>query len=110
VTRQRRAGGANPPVGDPVQRPTLLPPLEEHVEWQARALCAETDPEVFFPENGGSTRAAKTVCRACEVRTTCLTYALAHGERFGVWGGLSERERRQLNKTAPDSDIGDAVA
>jgi WhiB family redox-sensing transcriptional regulator len=68
--------------------------------WQDRALCAQTDPEAFFPEKGGSTREAKKVCRACEVRAECLEYALAHDERFGIWGGLSERERRRLKRGA----------
>ncbi len=68
--------------------------------WQERALCAQTDPEAFFPEKGGSTREAKKVCLGCEVRGDCLEYALAHDERFGIWGGLSERERRRLKKEA----------
>jgi len=66
--------------------------------WQDRALCAQTDPEAFFPEKGGSTREAKKVCRGCEVRAECLEYALEHDERFGIWGGLSERERRRLKR------------
>jgi WhiB family transcriptional regulator, redox-sensing transcriptional regulator len=66
--------------------------------WQERALCAQTDPEAFFPEKGGSTREAKKVCTGCEVRAECLEYALEHDERFGIWGGLSERERRKLKK------------
>ena len=68
--------------------------------WQEQALCAETDPEAFFPEKGGSTREAKKVCLTCEVRSECLDYALAKDERFGIWGGLSERERRRLKKSA----------
>jgi WhiB family redox-sensing transcriptional regulator len=68
--------------------------------WQERALCAQTDPEAFFPEKGGSTREAKKVCAGCEVRGECLEYALAHDERFGIWGGLSERERRKLKRRA----------
>ncbi|AQP45010.1 transcription factor WhiB [Tessaracoccus flavus] len=68
--------------------------------WQAEALCAQTDPEAFFPEKGGSTREAKRVCLSCTVRTECLEYALAHDERFGIWGGLSERERRKLKRAA----------
>ncbi len=67
-------------------------------QWQDRALCAQTDPEAFFPEKGGSTREAKKICLGCEVRTECLEYALAHDERFGIWGGLSERERRRLKR------------
>lgn len=70
----------------------------EVLSWQERALCAQTDPEAFFPEKGGSTREAKKVCQACEVRVECLEYALAQDERFGIWGGLSERERRRLKK------------
>ncbi|GEL45170.1 hypothetical protein CHO01_02860 [Cellulomonas hominis] len=66
--------------------------------WQERALCAQTDPEAFFPEKGGSTREAKKVCTGCEVRAECLEYALANDERFGIWGGLSERERRKLKR------------
>ncbi len=68
--------------------------------WRLDGLCAETDPEAFFPEKGGSTREAKKICVGCEVRSECLEYALAHDERFGIWGGLSERERRKLKKRA----------
>jgi WhiB family transcriptional regulator, redox-sensing transcriptional regulator len=69
-------------------------------DWQERALCAQTDPEAFFPEKGGSTREAKRICGGCEVRAECLEYALANDERFGIWGGLSERERRRLRRAA----------
>ena len=72
----------------------------EEPDWQERALCAQTDPEAFFPEKGGSTREAKRICSGCEVRAECLEYALAHDERFGIWGGLSERERRRLRRAA----------
>ncbi|WP_199584442.1 WhiB family transcriptional regulator [Blastococcus sp. TF02A-30] len=64
--------------------------------WRQAALCAETDPEAFFPEKGGSTREAKRVCTGCPVQAQCLEFALANDERFGIWGGLSERERRRL--------------
>jgi WhiB family redox-sensing transcriptional regulator len=67
-------------------------------DWQERALCAQTDPEAFFPEKGGSTREAKRICAGCEVRAECLEYALTFDERFGIWGGLSERERRRLKR------------
>jgi WhiB family redox-sensing transcriptional regulator len=69
-------------------------------QWQENALCSQTDPEAFFPEKGGSTREAKRICTGCEVRDECLEYALAHDERFGIWGGLSERERRRLKRSA----------
>ncbi len=74
----------------------MVDPAEE--QWQDRALCAQTDPEAFFPEKGGSTREAKRICLGCEVRGECLEYALANDERFGIWGGLSERERRRLKR------------
>jgi WhiB family redox-sensing transcriptional regulator len=72
----------------------------EAQEWQERALCAQTDPEAFFPEKGGSTRDAKRICADCEVKAECLEYALENDERFGIWGGLSERERRRLRRAA----------
>jgi WhiB family redox-sensing transcriptional regulator len=68
--------------------------------WQDQALCAQTDPESFFPEKGGSTREAKRICVGCEVKQECLEYALLQDERFGIWGGLSERERRRLKRNA----------
>ena len=64
--------------------------------WWFAGLCGQTDPELFFPEKGGSVRAAKAVCAGCPVHAECLEYALAHDERYGVWGGTSERERRRL--------------
>ena len=76
----------------------VLDTPHEVLSWQERALCAQTDPEAFFPEKGGSTREAKKVCLTCDVRGDCLQYALTHDERFGIWGGLSERERRRLRR------------
>jgi len=73
---------------------------DDEQDWQERALCAQTDPEAFFPEKGGSTREAKRICSGCEVKAECLEFALAHDERFGIWGGLSERERRRLKRRA----------
>lgn len=68
--------------------------------WQAEAQCARTDPDAFFPEKGGSTRDAKKVCLGCPVRAECLEYALEKKEPHGIWGGLSERERRRLKERA----------
>jgi WhiB family redox-sensing transcriptional regulator len=62
------------------------------------ANCQGVDPEFFFPERGESTKEAKAVCRACDVQEECLEYSLANKERFGIWGGLSERERRRLRR------------
>jgi len=78
--------------------PELPQPEQLYPPWMDLGACAETDPEAFFPEKGGSTREAKKVCRGCEVQAECLEYALEHDERFGIWGGLSERERRRLKR------------
>jgi hypothetical protein len=74
------------------------PLLGDDPPWQEAALCAQADPEAWFPEKGQPTLPAKTVCRSCPVTAECLEYALANDERFGVWGGLSERERRRLKR------------
>lgn len=73
-------------------------PADTAQRWQERANCLGVDPDLFFPERGASTREAKGVCRGCEVRVECLEYALDHGEKFGIWGGLSERERRRVRR------------
>ena len=80
-----------------VRRPQPAEEEDAH-GWQSDALCAQTDPEAFFPEKGGSTRDAKRICTSCDVRDQCLEYALQNDERFGIWGGLSERERRRLRR------------
>jgi len=74
----------------------LLTP--EQPTWQRKANCMGVDPDLFFPERGASTREAKEVCRGCVVREDCLEYALANGEKFGIWGGMSERERRRVRR------------
>jgi WhiB family redox-sensing transcriptional regulator len=83
-----------------------IQPLDHNVDmqdaedrrWQERANCLGVDPDLFFPERGASTKEAKAVCNGCEVRMECLEYALRHGEKFGIWGGMSERERRRLRR------------
>lgn len=69
-------------------------------DWRQSALCAQTDPEQFFPAKGESTRPAKKVCQSCPVTQECLNEALANDARDGVWGGLSVRERRKLKRRA----------
>lgn len=69
-----------------------------HQAWQRKANCMGVDPDLFFPERGSSTREAKEVCRGCVVREECLEYAVTYGEKFGIWGGLSERERRKIRR------------
>ncbi|MFF3643431.1 WhiB family transcriptional regulator [Streptomyces sp. NPDC002564] len=66
--------------------------------WEVDALCAQTDPELWFPEIGQSSRAAKQICATCPVRANCLDYALARTHLTGIWGGLSERERWMLRR------------
>lgn len=79
-------------------------------EWIARANCRGVDPELFFPERGASTREPKAVCRECEVRRECLTMAMNTGERHGIWGGMSERERRRLRRKLGVTVVEDSVA
>lgn len=68
-------------------------------EWMMSGPCSQADPEAWYPEKGGSTRVAKSICwTRCPVREQCLAYALDHDERFGVWGGHSERERHRLKR------------
>lgn len=92
IQRTRRAGDS-----DGVPEPARLFVVRD---WTEDALCAQTDPEAFFPEKGQSTRNAKGICRQCPVRAECLTWALDNNERFGVWGGLSEQERDGLRRRA----------
>lgn len=65
-------------------------------EWTRRALCAEVDPDIFFPEVGDDVEKVKRICKTCDVREECLKYSLDNDERFGIWGGLSEINRRKL--------------
>ena len=68
-----------------------------------QAVCGQVDPELFFPEKGGSVKEPKEVCAVCPVRVECLAWALANDVRHGVWGGLSERERTRLRRQAADA-------
>jgi WhiB family redox-sensing transcriptional regulator len=67
-------------------------------KWQEFASCKGWDPEVFYPDRGVPSASAKAVCNECPVQRDCLEYALRRDERFGIWGGLSERERRKLHR------------
>lgn len=67
--------------------------------WKNDAACTGLDPDLFYPPPVGGraqAQAAKAVCAGCPVRLECLAYALASGEELGIWGGLSERERRKI--------------
>lgn len=89
---------------------SLLVAADEDRSWQRQANCMGVDPDLFFPERGSSTREAKEVCRGCVVREDCLEYAIVHSEKFGIWGGLSERERRRIRRSrAVERTSGPAV-
>ena len=87
---------------DSAQRWTTTDPDLRHVDrgdWFAAAACRGTDPNLFFAERRGeSLPDAKAVCRGCEVRAECLDYAVVSSEKYGIWGGLDERERRPLRQ------------
>jgi WhiB family redox-sensing transcriptional regulator len=66
--------------------------------WMDSALCLQFDGDMWFPEKGASSAAAKLLCGRCEVRAECLEFALDTNEEFGIWGGLSTAERRALRR------------
>lgn len=82
----------------PGGRPRVTLQLAKPPEWVADALCAQTDPEAFFPEKGGTNAPAKRICAACPVRERCLAYAMETRQHFGIWGGLSELQRRRIRQ------------
>ena len=65
-------------------------------DWRDRALCTGRDTEVWFPEDDQPAIVGKSYCRRCPVRADCLAHALERGERYGIWGGLTEHERDLL--------------
>lgn len=67
-------------------------------EWMEHAACRGVDPDLFFPARGEDQDAVKAICAACPVRFDCLDYAMVNSEKFGVWGGLSEKQRRALRR------------
>lgn len=68
--------------------------------WMADAACTRVDNDLFYPEKGVPSKDAKKVCVGCISREQCLQYAMERNERWGVWGGLSERERASLRRAA----------
>jgi WhiB family redox-sensing transcriptional regulator len=81
-----------------------LPDNDDPQLWRSAAMCLYVDPDLFYPEQGAvaKVRAAKRICDTCPVVARCLADALANDERFGVWGGKTERERRQLRRALRD--------
>jgi WhiB family transcriptional regulator, redox-sensing transcriptional regulator len=68
------------------------------MSWLDRARCAEVDPDLWFPEQGGNARPAKRICRRCPVRRPCLDYALRNGEMHGIWGATSPEDRERIRR------------
>jgi WhiB family transcriptional regulator, redox-sensing transcriptional regulator len=66
------------------------------VNWRQRSACRGIDPEIFYPATDEEAEEAKAICAICPVRQMCLEHALAAREREGVWGGLTDRERRRV--------------
>lgn len=115
VTGRMHRGGYSPATG----LPTTPRPASDHTPaylalsgdfddqpWAVDALCAQIGGDFWFPDKDGTgepgqnhARQAKKICAACPVRNQCLAYAIDHDERYGIWGGLSERERRSIKKT-----------
>lgn len=75
--------------------------IEKHMNaqtWRKRAACDGIDPDIFYPASEDESAAveAKAICETCPVRQPCLEHALANREREGIWGGMTERERRRV--------------
>ncbi|QFG11146.1 hypothetical protein PBI_QUEENHAZEL_40 [Mycobacterium phage QueenHazel] len=75
-------------------------------DWRDQALCAQVDPEIFFPDAGKSPAPARKMCARCEVRAECLQSALERDEEFGIWGGLTWGQRRALQRGAQPRECG----
>lgn len=70
-------------------------------DWADLGRCATADPELFFPQPGADSTVARAICRTCPVRRQCLEYALVTGQRHGIWGGMTESQRRRLRRHHP---------
>lgn len=91
------------PIAPPARNPhRLTAALEDLVglipSWTDEAICAQVEPDLWFPHAGENTNDPKQVCAGCPVRVKCLQHALDNDERWGVWGGLTASERRRLLK------------
>lgn len=73
-----------------------IPLTLETSPWTDRSACQDHDPSLFFPAPGGNERQALAICETCEVTQECLAHALEAGEKFGIWGGTTQRQRRRL--------------
>jgi WhiB family transcriptional regulator, redox-sensing transcriptional regulator len=75
--------------------------------WADFGGCTSADPDLFFPESGADTSYARSICRSCPVRRQCLDYALESGQKHGIWGGMTESQRRRLRRHAHPSNPAD---
>lgn len=78
----------------------LMAPILEERPWAVFAACKEEQSMKFFPQNREEEREALAICSICPVVEDCLQHALESKERFGVWGGTTERQRRKLSRIA----------
>ena len=70
--------------------------IDTTVSWRDKAACRGSDPDIFYPVNEDDADEAIAICMACPVREPCLEYALVARERYGVWGGTTEKDRRRI--------------
>ncbi|MFN2503672.1 MAG: WhiB family transcriptional regulator [Acidimicrobiales bacterium] len=80
--------------------------LPVHEAWRRRRACRGVDTNVFFPGDEDDAGPAVAICRGCAVRMACLSYALTYRITDGVWGGLTEAQRRQLRRRIAASRVG----
>ena len=73
-------------------------PITEERPWVVFGACREADSDFFFPTSREEERQAIAICATCPVRVQCLEYSLEARERFGIWGGMTEKQRRRLLK------------
>lgn len=99
-TRYRAKRRAGMPAKLDGRPPSLPRPTVDGQRWKQDARCKGMDPEVWFPDVGSKIESAnlKAICNDCPVTAECLDYAMRAGEREGIWGGLSPRQRRTYRK------------
>ena len=100
---------ARKPAVEQSEQP-LERPRGEDYSWQADGACRGADPELFFPPTDEEAAIAKSFCATCPVRVACLAFSIERNERFGVWGGLTEKERARLTPAAREQILRQAAA
>ena len=95
---------------DQSKQPQGTDPVGESYSWQSEASCRGVDAELFFPATEEEASAAQSICNTCPVRLACLAFAIERNERFGVWGGLTDKERARLDPAAREQILRQASA